>query len=56
MNPFLYLRRFGRILLVAITFIELIKCLILPNTLDVLLLVGLLLLLISVMSGDGKSL
>lgn len=55
MNPILYLRRFGRILLFGITVVELIKCLILPNTLDVLLLVGLLLLLVTVLTGNDKN-
>ena len=42
MAPFFRLQRYGRMLLVGITFLSLIKCLIFPNALDVLLLVGLL--------------
>jgi hypothetical protein len=56
MNPFYHFQRMGRILLFGITMVEFIKCLVLPNTLDVLIFVGLLLLLVSVLTGSEKNL
>lgn len=44
MNPLFHLKRCGRLLLLGITLVSLVKCLILPNALDVLILVGLLFL------------
>ena len=49
MNPFYHFKRMGRILLFGLTMVEFIKCLVLPNTLDVLIFVGLLLLFVSVL-------
>ncbi|HEY8345435.1 MAG TPA: hypothetical protein VIL66_09640 [Bacillota bacterium] len=56
MNPFYHFKRMGRILLCGLTMVEFIKCLVLPNTLDVLIFVGLLLLFVSVLTGNEKSL
>lgn len=56
MGPLYHLKKYGRILLLTITFISLIKCLIFPNTLDVLLLVGLICLVVINMFGSGKHL
>lgn len=51
-----YLKRFKRVLLLGITLVSFIKCLVFPNTLDVLILVGLLLLLAVNLVGNGKHL
>lgn len=56
MNLFFHFKRVGRIMLLGITIVSLIKCLIFPNALDVLILVGLLILLATTMFSDGKSL
>jgi hypothetical protein len=56
MNPFFHLKRCGRILLVGITLVSFIKCLVFPNTLDVLILVALLMLLTTTVIGNGKCL
>ena len=56
MNLFFHFKRAGKTLLLGITLVSLIKCLIFPNALDVLILVGLLILLATTMFGDGKGL
>ncbi len=49
-------RPVGRVLLFGVTVLSLIKCLIVPNALDVLILVGLLILVATIVFGEGKSL
>ncbi|NLW55363.1 MAG: hypothetical protein GX050_01850 [Firmicutes bacterium] len=56
MSFFFRFQQTGRVLLLGITLISLIKCLIFPNALDVLILVGLLILLATIIFGDGRSL
>ncbi|HEY8392589.1 MAG TPA: hypothetical protein VIL83_07685 [Capillibacterium sp.] len=53
MTPLFRLHRYGRILLLGITFVSLVKCLIFPNALDVLILVGLLLLTVLVLLNNS---
>ena len=55
-SPLFHPKRYGRILLLGITLVSFIKCLIFPNTLDVLILVGLLFLVGILTLGNGKSL
>jgi hypothetical protein len=55
MNSFRF-RQVGRVLLLGVTLLNLIKCLIFPNALDVLILVGLLIFLATIVFGEGKSL
>ena len=54
MGPLFHLKRYGRILLLGITLVSFVKCLIFPNTLDVLILVGLLCLTGIGMLGNNK--
>lgn len=56
MGSLFHQKKYGRILLLTITFISLIKCLIFPNTLDVLLLVGLICLVAIILFGNSKHL
>ena len=50
-DPRYYIKRICRTVLLALTAIVLLKCLIFPNALDVLILVGLLLVLMGALAG-----
>ncbi|HHW11738.1 MAG TPA: hypothetical protein GXX33_01845 [Firmicutes bacterium] len=54
--PWFHLKRYERLLLLGITLVSFLKCLIFPNALDVILLVGLLLLDGMIFLGNGKGL
>jgi hypothetical protein len=56
MGPLCHRKKYGRMLLFVITLISLIKCLIFPNTLDILLLVGLICLVVIILFEDVKHL
>lgn len=51
MGPLYYLRRICRAVLLVLVGIVLLKCLFLPNAIDVIILVGLLLLVMGSLTG-----
>lgn len=51
MNPLFYLKQICRAVLLGLVGIVLLKCLIVPNALDVIILVGLLLLVMGSLTG-----
>ena len=53
MDPLFYLKRICRYILLCMVVVVLLKCLVFPNALDVIILVGLLILLMCSLDGGG---